>query len=99
MDTVDKPFAKPFTGDVSLSAEDLPPQSHKLARLHLHGKDSEPMLSVDDGLNIEDESNYDYDYDYELEEEEEHGWAMGPTARYLLAGGIAGAGIPTSVLF
>lgn len=78
------------SGDVTLSAEDLPPQSRKLAGLHLHGKDSEPILTLDNEPGVLDEEAYDYDYDLE---EEDHAWAFGPTARYLLAGGIAGAGI------
>ncbi|KIJ56889.1 hypothetical protein M422DRAFT_238480 [Sphaerobolus stellatus SS14] len=81
-------------GDVSLGPEDLPPQSRKLATSHLHGKDNEPILSLDEP---EGQEVYDDEYGYDVElEEEEPGWTFGPTSRYLLAGGIAGAVSRTS---
>lgn len=74
---------------MSLSGEDLPPQSKKLASLHIHGKDTESVMSLDDEPDMSEDND---DYNYELEEEEAPSWLLGPTARYLFAGGVAGAG-------
>ena len=79
-----------FVGDVTLSAEDM-----SLSRLHYSPtKPTAGPASVD----YEDEDD-DFDIDEDDfyaqggEEEEHHDWFVGSTAaKFLLAGGIAGAG-------
>lgn len=76
------------TGDVSLSAEDLtltPMHAPPLLPLPV---DHKPL---EEGVHDEDEEDVDYD-DFQ-DEEEHHIWLGGSTAvKFLLAGGIAGAG-------
>ena len=75
-------------GDVTLSAEDLSfPTAHGTAL-----KDAVP-LPVDHQTTYSDGDD-DADYDeYDEEEEPHHSWLGGSTAvKFLLAGGIAGAG-------
>jgi hypothetical protein len=47
------------------------------------------VLTLDE-VDLEDET--EDDFDQEFEHEDEHNWLVGSTAKYLLAGGVAGAG-------
>lgn len=74
-------------GDVSLSAEDRPPSQKKLGNISL---DRGPELTdtLDEGT-----SDVKSGIEQKLErDDDEQSWLFGHTARYLLAGGIAGAG-------
>ncbi|KAF8529177.1 mitochondrial carrier [Hysterangium stoloniferum] len=74
-------------GDVSLSAEDRP-QAKKINIITVHGKDLEAKLALDDEPVVTE----DIVSDEHLEtEEDDQNWVFGHTARYLFAGGIAGA--------
>ena len=79
-------------GDVTLSAEDLPlKQSHAVPSI-----DVEP-IPVDHQSPYEDDED-DIGYDEE-EEEPHHSWLGGSTAvKFLLAGGVAGAGEPCCLM-
>ncbi|KAH9853514.1 mitochondrial carrier [Lenzites betulinus] len=75
-------------GDVTLSAEDL-----SLDQPHATPIPKDvPPLPIDHRSSYDDEEeDEDFDDDYE-EEEPHHGWLAGSTAaRFLLAGGVAGA--------
>jgi hypothetical protein len=74
---------------VSLSAEDRPPPPRRPGGVHTHARDPEPVLTLDE-VDLEDET--EDDFDQEFEHEDEHNWLVGSTAKYLLAGGVAGAG-------
>lgn len=83
-----------FPGDVSLSAEDKPPNPPTY-KVNPSGPHSNPSSSA--ALLEPDEEEEDEEYDYfdedEVEEEEPHQFLEGHTAiKFLLAGGIAGAG-------
>lgn len=79
-------------GDVTLSAEDM----STTRSYHPPVKHAASPLPVD--YEVEDDGDDDDDFDdsdlYAFEEEEEHhNWLLGSTAaKFLLAGGIAGAG-------
>ncbi|KAF8517770.1 mitochondrial carrier [Gautieria morchelliformis] len=73
-------------GDVSLSAEDRPPTLKK-SGANPTVSDTEPVLTLGDG-SLDDEDGFDQEFEHEVDE---HSWLMGHTARYLLAGGVAGA--------
>ncbi|KAI0773450.1 mitochondrial carrier [Irpex lacteus] len=76
-------------GDVTLSAEDMSTDrpSQPAARQEV------PPTPVDyEADDLEDDDEYDEDDFYPHEEEEHHNWLLGSTAaRFLLAGGFAGA--------
>ncbi|KAF8579310.1 mitochondrial carrier [Ramaria rubella] len=76
-------------GDVSLSAEDRPPYLHKLGVVNQQTKNGEPIPTID---TAQQEEREDFVSEFEHEsEDDEPSWLMGQTARYLLAGGVAGA--------
>jgi solute carrier family 25 (mitochondrial phosphate transporter), member 23/24/25/41 len=67
-------------GDVSLSAEDKPPDTHRNSNTEQHVAETESIAHEHDLLADDDE-------------EEHHGFLESHTAlKFLLAGGIAGAG-------
>lgn len=75
-------------GDVSLSAEDLSLDQPYVAPV---SKEVSPV-PVDHRLPYDDEEE-DEEYDDYEEEEPHHSWLGGSTAvKFLLAGGLAGAG-------
>ena len=85
-----------FVGDVSLSAEDKPPD-YLIYRPPVM-KAAPPL---DHDLSPTDSEEDDHDHDHDLIEEhhhaedDHHGWLGGMTAlKYLAAGGVAGAGQP-----
>jgi len=68
-------------GDVSLSAEDTPPSISKAP----YGSETPHDLTL--------EHEGEHNVQEEFEEEDHHNWLLGSTAvKYLLAGGVAGAG-------
>lgn len=71
-------------GDVSLSGEDRPPNGNKSS-----GFNPEPTPTL--GEEPQDKED-GFEQHYEHDDDDEHNWLMGHTARYLLAGGVAGAG-------
>jgi solute carrier family 25 phosphate transporter 23/24/25/41 len=86
-----------FPGDVSLSAEDKPPSppTYKVnpSGPHSNPSSSATLLEPDDGDDEEEDEEYDYFDEDEVEEEEQHQFLEGHTAiKFLLAGGVAGAG-------
>lgn len=76
------------SGDVTLSAEDRPPPHpiHKHPHPHFH----QPQLVDYQAEYEEDDSEYNEDEEFEEEEMEEHHFST--SFKFLLAGGIAGAG-------
>lgn len=80
-------LSKYSAGDVTLSGEDRPPPHpiHKHTHHHIH----QPQL-VDYQVEYDEEEAYYDDDDYVDEEYEEH--HLSTSFKYLLAGGIAGAG-------
>lgn len=86
-------------GDVSLSAEDKPPEAPSSRALNLELPSNQEALSQVQG----DDDELMFDDDDVDEEDAAHTFLGGHTAlKFLLAGGIAGAGevsfIPTSLL-
>jgi len=82
-----------FPGDVSLSAEDKPP-GPPTYKVNSSGPHSNPSSSA---ALLEPDHEEDEEYDYfdedEVEEEGHHQFLEGHTAiKFLLAGGVAGAG-------
>jgi solute carrier family 25 phosphate transporter 23/24/25/41 len=72
-------------GDVSLSAEDRPPTPPK----------PEPSAS-----QVGFDHSHDLEDDEDDEDDDAHGWLEGHTAmKFLLAGGVAGAGECCNVLY
>ena len=85
-----------LSGDVTLSAEDLTiVQPHALPA----GKELQPVPVDHKSSYANDEDDEEYD-EYDEEEEPHHTWLGGSTAvKFLLAGGVAGAGtLKSSVL-
>jgi len=83
-----------YAGDVSLSAEDKPPTP---PTYKVNTSSSNPGPSSSAALLEPDDDEEDGEYDYfdedEVEEEGQHQFLEGHTAvKFLLAGGVAGAG-------
>lgn len=78
---------QPLTGDVSLSAEDM-------ATIHTYSSGKDVTADLIDHMDHDD----DYYEEDELVEEEHHSWLdTSLAARFLLAGGVAGAGTPLAL--
>ena len=75
-------------GDVSISAEDRPP-SHPV-KPHNQPSPVDTTSSLSEGTVDDDDDDEFYDDEFEDEEEENHN---ATSFKFLLAGGIAGAGM------
>lgn len=90
------PLTMLFPGDVSLSAEDKPP-GPPTYKVNPSGPYSNPssstaLLEPDEEGEEQEDEEYDY-FDEDEVEEEQHQFLEGHTAiKFLLAGGVAGAG-------
>jgi solute carrier family 25 phosphate transporter 23/24/25/41 len=85
-------------GDVSLSAEDKPPLIMTTPSPVASMTTTLPPLLVDHSYSQETEEQGQEEVEV-CEAEEHHGWLGGSTAvKYLLAGGVAGAGEHASSL-
>lgn len=84
-------YTHPIPGDVTLSAEDMDSRNsmhHPPSSQHGHA----PPIPVDfEAENPDDGAEGDY-YVNEEEEEDHYYWHIPTAAKFLLAGGVAGAG-------
>lgn len=77
-------------GDVSLSAEDVPPTAapHKFPY-----PDQSTPGAVSTGPDLDPDEEFEDEFEEDEEEDDRHSWLDGNTAvKFLSAGGIAGAG-------